>query len=480
MTDVLRPVLLCAVAVIVTLVVLLRADGVIPRHPVRWWVLIALSLVVGAASGWLVAEVIRFAITQDLDPDHDPYRLVAPTSATLASAFLFWVCVIRQPWHAPPATTGERRPTRRLMTRIGASAVAVVVAAAATVTAIQPRDRFPHELRVWLLPQDVAFSPDGRLLATLHGWVQLWDVAGRHPLESPIGLADMNDAGLVSMRFSPDGRTIAAEDLDSRVRIFDVQTRQEIGTPMDPDWLGETARPVFSPDGRTIVTGAGPSLRLWDVGSHQQIGEPITPTGLVEGHQVMDNTIFALAVSPDGRTAAAGGTTRTSDFRNHIHFDIEDRYPVHVWDAESRQQIGAPLEGHTAPVVDIVFSPDGRTIATASADRTIRLWDSTSHRQIGEPLPGHANAVDSIVRIAFSPDGRLLASAGDTAARLWNVADRRLIREQDIPDPCGISFSPDSRTLAVCAGRPWVQIPDGWTPGGRGSAVHLWDVSSSP
>jgi WD40 repeat protein len=65
----------------------------------------------------------------------------------------------------------------------------------------------------------------------------------------------------------------------------------------------------------------------------------------------------------------------------------------------------------------VAFSPDGHRLATASADRTVRLWNADTGQQIGAPLIGHTGAVNAV---AFSPDGQLVAAAGDdNTVRLW-------------------------------------------------------------
>ena len=78
------------------------------------------------------------------------------------------------------------------------------------------------------------------------------------------------------------------------------------------------------------------------------------------------------------------------------------------------------LTGHTGAVDSVAFSPDGKTLASGSADGTIRLWDVATGRPIGQPLTGDPGAVFSV---AFSPDGKTLASGSvDDTVRLWDVA----------------------------------------------------------
>ena len=93
-----------------------------------------------------------------------------------------------------------------------------------------------------------------------------------------------------------------------------------------------------------------------------------------------------------------------------------------MWDAPSSRQLGGALRAHAGSIYSVLFSPNGRTLAAASANGTVQLWDVNSHRLLGQ-LDNHAGAITSLV---FSPNGSTLA-AGDIRGTvvLWAVRPRR-------------------------------------------------------
>ena len=229
----------------------------------------------------------------------------------------------------------------------------------------------------------VAFSPDGRLLATVgsDGTARLWDPATGEHRRTLTGHTSQ-----VAGAFSPDGRLLATAGSDGTVRLWDPATGKHRRTLTGHDWGTGVA---FSLDGRLLATaGSDGTVRLWDpaTGKHRRT---------LTGHT---SQVLGVAFSPDGRLLATAG----------------DDGMAQLWDPATGEH-RRTLTGHDGQVLGVAFSPDGRLLATAGDDETARLWDPATgeHRRT---LTGH-----SVNSVAFSPDGRLLATAGDDGtARLWD------------------------------------------------------------
>jgi WD40 repeat protein len=283
--------------------------------------------------------------------------------------------------------------------------------------------------------RDFAFSPDGALIATSDYRVRLWSIASADTEEWPAGDPPSRDARIA---VAPDGAWVASGDHDRPLRLWRVadKTSQVLMA-----WPGRLDTLEFSRDGRTLAAaGTDGVVRVWSLpdltrrefrghvervsalafspnsGELASASEDKTlrlwnlATGaarVLKGHE---SWALSVAYSPDGSLLASASAAAKFDSGAKPDRDVR------VWDRKTgRVRL---LKGHTDIVTWVDFSPDGRTLASASMDHTVRLWslaDGTSR-----VLSGHG---DLVFQVAFSPDGRrLISTSNDNTTRVWDLA----------------------------------------------------------
>lgn len=298
-------------------------------------------------------------------------------------------------------------------------------------------------------PICVAFSPDGRRLASGGGWdtaAMVWDMTADLVPRQFTG----HTSYIADMAIRPDGQRLAlagtartsspGRETPKTTRVWDLAQRRMIRELIGhSDWLTSVA---YSPDGLRLVTGSRDrTAKIWNADTGQMLFS-------LEGHS---DTVTSVSFSPDNNAVALASADRT----------------VSVWNANAGEKTRT-LEGHEDRLNSVAYGPSGRYLASAGADKTVRIWDATG--KAIRVLRGHTGPVTVV---AFSRDGFHLASGGDDSlVNIWDVSD--LPGERESPAPrlvlrghtdtiLSLNFSPDGKRLASSA----------WD-----AATKVWDVAT--
>lgn len=305
----------------------------------------------------------------------------------------------------------------------------------ATGKDVTPRRNLP-EGGVYDPPVRLAFSPDGRLVATggEHGPViRIWEVSsGKEKLHMIFPGTIVPRIGLNALTFSPDGKLLASGHVNGLIRVWDPATGKELRVwqaHLKGHGRGGSDGVItlaFSADGKSLVSGGSDHLiRFWDVAT----GNARDPA---PGHH---GTVASVTLSLDGKkvlSTAADGAIR-------------------VWDVAAGKEERQFL-AHHADIHSLALSPDGKTLVSKSNGddqyNTLRFWDIAGGKEIRR-ISEHKSHYRPLV---YSPDGKTIAIAGGGGVCLLNAASgkenfRIAVKEID-HGATFVAFSPDRKTFA--------------------------------
>jgi S1-C subfamily serine protease len=313
-----------------------------------------------------------------------------------------------------------------------ADLVPIDLAAGQEPMTLQPIRRYQAQFNNFL--KAVVFTPDGRaLLAGGDGGVRVWDMTTGEERPSIKSQS-------LCLALTPDGKRFAVGWLTRVVRLWDLEAGSELKTFTFESFMASVHSLAFSPNGKSLAIGSGLPVQLVDVESGTKRPLPM---------QGKSATVNRLDFSPEGDVLAVATTALLR------------------WDMKTEKEL-PPLQGHKDTVWCVRFSHAGTTLASGSADRTIRLWNAST----GEPQRTLAGHTEPVCALAFTRSDRVLVSGAGGVRfnpgrlgeiKVWDVVKGiELARLTGHTSPItGVAVSPDGITVAAVE---------------RMGMLHLWDI----
>nr|MBF6613202.1 PD40 domain-containing protein [Chloroflexota bacterium] len=263
-----------------------------------------------------------------------------------------------------------------------------------------------------------SFSPDGRFVLTagVDGTAKIWE-SGSGRVARTLASGSGSVAAAV---WSPDGKFVATGGAGGAIRIWNASSAQILYTLQTG--ANSVASLAYSPDGRSIAAGTGSGIaQIWDAGG----------AGQLRAFKVGIGSLSSVAYSPDGRLIAIADTDGRAG----------------LWDSGTGLQTRALLDDPKVPLNSIAYAADGRFIAIAGFDGKATVIDASTYQQIYRlSINGQVND------IVFSPDGQSIAATGGAGTAIWTAATGQVVRllNQEYQQS-SIAFSPDGRYIVTAS-----------------------------
>jgi WD40 repeat protein len=302
----------------------------------------------------------------------------------------------------------------------------------------------------------IAISPNGQILASgsFDYTVKIWNLQTGECLKTLLG----HNSVVTSLAFSPQGDRLVTGSYDQCLRIWDVETGKCLDTLHKHTNLVWSV--AFHPQQNLVVSGGDDhAIKVWEL----ERGK------CIKTQQGNSNAIYAIAYSD------------RCNQQNLLASGHEDQ-TIKLWDVNinSPQTLEPDLQpfqilrGHCDRILSVVFSPDGKILASGSADRTIKLWNSYTGKLI-KTLQGHRSWVWGI---AISPDSKFLASGSyDHTVKVWDLESGECLQTlQGHPSSVlAVIFSHDGKTLFSSG---YDKLVKHWHLE-SGECLNTWDADSS-
>ena len=280
----------------------------------------------------------------------------------------------------------------------------------------------------------ISFNPDGSIIAVSLGGNKIALITRKGKLlriidrHSDIALAGM---GITPVSFSPDGQIIASGGHDEEIWVQTLDGRLIAVLTGHKSSINKV---TFSPDGKILASGSWDNtIKLWDKdGKLLKTFQHSYPKNKRESYMNSDEVrifqgVLDIVFSPDGKMLASASEDGT----------------IKIWQLNGK--LISTISGHNNKIRSISFSPDSQMIASASSDNTIKVWKKNG--ELVSILTGHTGAVN---KVKFSPDGQMIISASnDGTIRYWSLSSNSIFTlGADNAKINSVSFSPNGKIIA--------------------------------